>query len=1405
MDRPVALASAFDGGDSENLRGRMRRRVRRQVRQSLNESSQQVPITVRGRSRRRLKRCLRSANGNGDSMAPNHWRTSSQAPSRRGQLSTGRLLSSSTGPTYLISEPNNQGTTTDDAMPAWLLEAGIRQPMKMRRISGYLSGRGKWCKLVLDQPTVKAVESVGQDNSNELLNLLLSHRENVILTMAGLLRIMRWISLSLWKQLTQVASTMLSIPDLLLSAVPNKSNGLELLEYFLQETEFQMNDQVFNSLLEKYLDSILPPRTRSRSMRFADEKNFYWQLSGRLLAHFPERKIFATTVRRAVRAISRSPSEAKEVALHLFLDRCSETLDFENLCSQAANWAGSTAAEMLRDRLLETTLAVPSMIKMSQGEDLNQTENLLVTSGKQTPGEENLFVNQVVHNGCALALRWLRGKNPALKVTQVMTRAAISSFNPEDLQEQLQEKDIIFNEVNLMAAMDINMYSQQGQRPKVAEFLLSKTPQYAVSAQVLVAAAQAMPYSVFRKILNHNRSAILSPLAVIAAMRSTHPALEKVRLILKRIAPDGISMDNNFCVSLIASNHPEVARVFKFLMTKVDIRTTDSMIVAAWRTDDAVKLMGVLFRDRYFTMSTRTISAILRERPTLHKTTSTFRYLLQRAKNVVLDGDLIADSFHNYRYYRILLNMHGTPTSLLVSEAKLVGLLEDIQDSRFRDPSEMKQSLIHYESVGGRLSLSRRVFESLARLFSEDFELVLQLWQKQTAVDLLSLITIGINTARSTKACEQILEFVVRNGPERFDSAIVNSFEPHEFNQIGEPYGYRNFYDMVLQFIYRGDFKGFEKNISRLADPKVPPSDVEKFFAQVVNNPPEERDPMYTDIREIIGYLAERFRDVVLGTTFFRSLNTSPRAYSEETIVQSWATLLSSPIIIDWSSESQALMFWGQSVTIVTRAMMAIGEAFSPCEEIALAAIDGDDAVLKLELLWQQKPDLHISDSMVESAVRSTSVDALDFLMRRSAGLQVTEGLVRIALDGVPPGERVFPNGNLFTQREEMVRYLMAHETSLDLSQSTLRLAIRNLKPETARELIQRRTNACLEKRTVLEILDSQWLAEDISHEINSDPDGVKLLGDHEILDEASQTEEGRSFLRLSKSGDAHIDHLINERLFAEVPLKSRSYTWFILDRLHRTGEMSLDDEAIANLWTESTRHFFSTKQVFYHVLDQGFKGRMGAETFKHFPNSCFNYYWDRPPGKSDQVCDRLPALTLDITGDLMGVVRDDPRMRVAFDCILGPDYDTVIHESALVRCAHMGEELWLVRLLELAKTQALAITDKGALLDAAKSGGNRSVIEICRRIREHEPGSILSPWRTSGRRVMKEALSREHYIARQRLRCGRPRVTRPLRRAFDRFLCDLKLRCNQPQRAASDTEVKSFSRQTSLRVDKPP
>jgi hypothetical protein len=1273
--------------------------------------------------------------------------------------------------------------------------------MIFRRLSGYLSGRGKACKLVLDQPTVEAVKFVGKDNCNELLSLLLNSRENVTLTVAGLLALMRWISLSLLKRLTQVASTVLSIPDLLLSAVPNQSHGLELLDYLVQETGFQMNDQVFNSLLEKYMDSILRrPRTQSRSRGwswgFAAENSFYCQLSGRLLAHFPERKVFATTVRRAVQAISRSSSEAK-VPLQFFLDRCSEALDFANLCRGGFHWADSTTVEILREHWPETHVTVPSMIKASQKDDLNRTEKLLATSGKQIPTEESLFIDQLVYDGYALALSRLRTNNPDLKMTQLMTRIAISMLNPKELQEHLHESDIIFNEVSLMAAMDTNPYSEQGQRPKVVEFLLSKSPPDAVSAQVLVAAAQAMPYSVFQKILNHNKSATISPLAVLAAMRSTHAALEKVKLILERMAPDGISMDTNFCVSLIASNHPGVARVLKFLVTKVDIRTTDSMIVAAWRTDDPVNLMGVLLRDKYFTMSTRTISAILRERPSLHTTTSAFRSLLQRAKNVPLDGDLIADSFISYRHYRILLSLHGAPTRLLVSEAKLLGLLDN--DSDFIDPSEIKKSLLHYESVGGRLSLTRRVFESLARRFSENFDIMLRFWRKQTAVDPFSLITIGINAAHSTMACEQILEFIVGNGPEKFDSAIVDAFEVLDLNQKGTSYGYRNFYHMVLQLIYRGDFIGFEKTVSRLADPKFPPSEVEKFFAKVVNDPPEERNATDIGIRDILVYLAETFGDVVLSTTFFRSLNTSPGAYSEETIVQSWATLLSSPIMIDWTPESQALMFSGQSAAILTKVVILIGEAFSPCEEIVLVAIDDDEALPKLELIWQQKPDLHISDIMIESAVRSTSVGALDFLISRSAAPQVTEELLRIALDGAPPGEFYSPPDSLFTSRDDMVRCLMAHVTTLDLSQSTLRLAIRNLKPETARELIQRCTKECLEERTVLAMLDMEWTAEDISQEMNRDPDGMRLLGDHEILDRAAQTEEGRSFLRLSKPSDAHIAYLIDERLFAEVPLQSRSSACDILDQLHRADEMSLDDEAIASLWSESTQRIFSTKQVLYHVLEQGLKGRMGAKTFKHFPNSCFTYYWHRSPGQSDQVCDRLPALPIDITGDLMGVVRDDPSMRLAFDCILGPDYDGVVHESALVRCAHMGEELWLLRLLELAQKQALTITDKGALLEAAKSSGNGSVIEICRRIREHEPGSLLASRRKSGRRVMKEALCREHYIARQRLRCGRPGVVRPLRRWFDRFLYNLKLRCNEVQKAASDAEAKRCSQATSL------
>ncbi|PVH96280.1 hypothetical protein DM02DRAFT_617351 [Periconia macrospinosa] len=189
-------------------------------------------------------------------------------------------------------------------------------------------------------------------------------------------------------------------------------------------------------------------------------------------------------------------------------------------------------------------------------------------------------------------------------------------------------------------------------------------------------------------------------------------------------------------------------------------------------------------------------------------------------------------------------------------------------------------------------------------------------------------------------------------------------------------------------------------------------------------------------------------------------------------------------------------------------------------------------------------------------------------------------------------------------------------------------------------------------------------------------------------------------------------------------------------------------------------------KKVLLDAIEEGATGRMGVKTLQ-------NSHW--PFGTS-----KLPDFPIDITRDLiLYAVIHNTSTRSHFDGILGPDYDPIVHESALMTCAQLGMELWFFRLLELAQRQSLVITDKAALIEAAKDQPHGLILQVCKRLIEGKPISFQGTvFKKPFHRTRKEILHRVHYFTRQGRRLGRPRIPKIFRRGFEKYRHEL--RCNR-------------------------
>jgi hypothetical protein len=372
-----------------------------------------------------------------------------------------------------------------------------------------------------------------------------------------------------------------------------------------------------------------------------------------------------------------------------------------------------------------------------------------------------------------------------------------------------------------------------------------------------------------------------------------------------------------------------------------------------------------------------------------------------------------------------------------------------------------------------------------------------------------------------------------------------------------------------------------------------------------------------------------------------------------------------------------------------------------------------------------------------------------------------------MAIEAVKPGEKSdSPYFDGRYDRTDVVETLLAQAGDLTLSTSTLELAVRNLNEATAEKLLQLNTYK-VSKTLTLAMNDMKWEPGRIYHILCRWGEGLEYLDDQEVIDHFLQTEHGRSLLLSAKASDNNIRTLVERKIIEAAPKKSSPQNWAILDHLHRATEIHLDDEALAHLWRESTKTIYSNKQVLLHMLESGATGRIGAKIFDEFWNTCMDRDRDRDQERRllPRVIGQLPPLPVDITEELISAAKHGFDGRTALDYVLGPDHDITIHQSALQKCARLGEELWLYRLLNRMSAKEITAVDRKTLLEAAREGGKSSIIEFCRSLVGKAPLMV------SRQKSVRSFLKRAYYTMRQRLKKGRPRFVSPLRRGFLRFL----------------------------------
>ncbi|KAI4158215.1 MAG: hypothetical protein LQ342_007662 [Letrouitia transgressa] len=519
------------------LQGRSRRHACRRNRLALNEGNDietDYSKSLRGRPRRRHKRHLRLMPG-----------------AQTSRINLTMISGKDSGQTSSSARQNPYVVPEDDTMPSWLLGASIKHPIHFKRVSGLLHAVNDDNTIVLDRSTIDAIIVVGGDHCNDLLGLLINSRESVRLTVPGVLALMGWISLTLLKRLAELSAISIITPSLILAVVPNKYHGIDLLEYFVEVMKFSFDDDLIHNMLTQAMDSI----------NSSDGNvEHYCCLSEKLMTYCPEAKLSAGIIRKALEAEQRS---AKHFGLQTdarppietFLERYSEPQNAQDLLEIALDRCSTATIESILSHWPEVSITRTMMmtlfrkphfrdgdVLLQQSKQQSQ-QNLLILKDTRLFVDETLVVNLLCEYGNAQVLTRLRTIEPNLPVSQLITRTAGSLFSLQELHEHFREEDFILNDISLMAAMDKSLMaakdneSQREQSAVIVQHLFSKAPPTAVSAKVILVAAQAMPYSTFRKILDHNRSVEIDPLVFIAIMRSVYPAVKKSNFSLAETFP----------------------------------------------------------------------------------------------------------------------------------------------------------------------------------------------------------------------------------------------------------------------------------------------------------------------------------------------------------------------------------------------------------------------------------------------------------------------------------------------------------------------------------------------------------------------------------------------------------------------------------------------------------------------------------------------------------------------------------------------------------------------------------------------------------------------------------------------------------------------------------------------------
>lgn len=1387
-----------------STRGRKRRRARRQRGSTADANAiPQSSTALRGRALRSHKRHARMLSRRDHSGAPERTsgpslreesfsaaRPSSSRPaplsSRHGRESapSGTRSFHPTSDSSSLHQPEPKG----DASLAWLVNAGTKWPILFRKISDYLDHPETPKPLLLDHATAVAIQIMGEDHSNELLAMILEGSASTDVTTPAMQNLVEWTSPQLFNRLMAVATLPASsCSQLLLSAVRNKAYGLEILHELTDGYRSYMGHDSLNILLERVINTLriaLVPRRgdrpRGRDDPPPDSTGHYAKFCDTLVAKYSGGKIFSSTLNSIIIAEAGIPTYERPwpwpPTKHL-MDRCTDCPDVTNLLRTALADCSTTTVRLLLDQWPEAVISKSGLLAFlhrdvkqpvrNQDGEAGDILGQLIGRYMGPPVEDVALLNSLNSYRGPEMMGRLRAMKADFKVSKLMARLVIRAFNPKDLREHFAVEDIAWDKTNVKAAMEEQVQMPKRRDQRVVRFLAMLVPPQELSIDVIQLAAQATPYSLFKKILGRSPVMRIPSFVLLSVMRSPYPAMRKVRLLIETSPFRDEDFDANFWPTLISSNHEDTVQVLKFLRKKYALRTSNATIVAACRTDDPERVVRVLIRDPSFTVSRSTICALIREAERVSDKRRVLRCLLKYTKSDFIDSELIAESLRNRRYCRALLRKHGAPKELFITERKFMDLLGQGHQTR---NSVLRESLADYLRAGGRLAITERVLGSMLR---HDFASALQLWRNQTAVDFYTMACLCVKFEISVYHPEtQVLDFWLRDGPAEFDEEAFRIFEMRKPADRHNQYQHSHFWEVLLSLIFNGDRSKFESAYARLGEHKVPQEALQRLCASLVVRAsnsfriPSNRRKEDFEPSNLFNYVADRFSPVILGPCFFEAVkekcNSLSALQAGRLHKANWLALLNSPIDIEWDVYAEEVLFSCEPFELIIEVVKLMGKELTLSENVVLAAIKSKSALLKLEFMWQYNNAMAVTMNMIEAAARTTIVEVLDFLMARYKVAHVTEELLAMAIQGVRPAKR--PRARF---RTHVVECLLAQAGDLTLSNTTLELGVRNLTETTAERLLLLGAES-ISKALLLAMVDMKWQPERMYRILCRSAEGLGYLDDQEIIEHCCQTEHGRSFLLFAKSSDNNIRGRIEEKVFEAAKYSTST----LLDHLHRSSEIHLDDEALAHLWDQSTRFTMSSKQVLFHVLESGVTGRIGAKTFGMFWTTCMDrrYYLPLDKRALPRVTGQLPPLPVDVTDELISVAKNGFGGRTALDYILGPDHEITIHQSALQKCARLGEELWLHRLLSRMSAEEIFAVDGDALLEAAREGGTRSIIEFCRSFAGKPPRVI------SRRKAVRDALRREHYMMRQRLRIGRPRVARPLRRGFFRFRLFLRI-----------------------------